>query len=144
MNFFKIALIVLIVYATIVIAFESMIGYVQPTPESTIVITTFDASGAPHDRVVSRLESAGHVYVAANHWPRAWYERALANPKVQVTVDGQKVDFVAVPVTGAEHERVAAEHPHAAWFRFVTGYPPRYFLRLDAPAGANPVAGNPG
>jgi hypothetical protein len=137
MKILKIGVIALVVYAAIVAAFESMIGYMQPAPESTIVITTFDADGTPHDRVVSRLESAGQVYVAANHWPRAWYERALANPKVQVTVDGQKVDYLAVPVTGAEHDRVAAEHPHSAWFRFVTGYPPRYFLRLDPPAGEN-------
>src|SRR5262249_7985194 len=79
-------------------------------------------------------------YVAANHWPRAWYERALANPKVQVTWDGQKIDYQAVPVTGAEHDRVEADNPHSAWFRFATGYPPRRFLRLD-PAG--PPSGNP-
>jgi F420H(2)-dependent quinone reductase len=140
MKVVKIVLIALVVYAAIVAAFESMIGYIQPTPESTVVITTFDASGQPHDRVVSRLESGGQVYVAANHWPRAWYERALANPKVQVTRDGQKIDYQAVPVTGAEHERVEADNPHPAWFRFVTGFPPRRFLRLE-PAG--PPSGNP-
>ena len=86
MKIVKIAVILLVVYAAIVAAFESMIGTIQPTPESTVVITTFDADGTPHDRVVSRLESGGQVYVAANHWPRAWYERALANPKVQVTI----------------------------------------------------------
>src|SRR5262245_9276240 len=139
MKVVKIALIVLVVYAAIVTAFESMIGFMQPTPESTVVITTFDASGQPHDRVVSRLESNGQVYVAANHWPRAWYERALANPKVQVTRDGQKVDYQAVPVTGAEHERVDADNRLPLAFRFLTGFPPRYFLRLDAPAAANPA-----
>jgi hypothetical protein len=139
MKIVKIVLIVAVIYAGIVTAFESMIGFMQPTQGDSVVITTFDESGAAHDRVVSRLESAGQQYVAANHWPRAWYERALANPKVQVAVDGQKADYLAVPVTGAEHDRVEADNPHPAWFRFVTGYPPRHFLRLDPPA----AAGNP-
>ena len=54
MKVLKIAVIVLLVYAGIVTAFESMIGYFQPAqPGSTIVITTFDGDGTPHDRVVS-------------------------------------------------------------------------------------------
>lgn len=126
----KIVVIVALVYAAIAIAFESLIGTLQPTPESTLVITTFDADGA-HDRVVSRLDSGGQLHVSANHWPRAWYRRALTNPEVQATIDGQKVDYRAVPVSGEEADRIDAEHPHPAWFRFVTGYPPRKFVRLD-------------
>jgi hypothetical protein len=120
-----------LVYVGIVVAFESLIGYFQPAGGSTLVITTFDAGGALHDRVVSRLESDGQLYVAANHWPRAWYERALANPEVQVTFGGEKRDLRAVPVEGAEHERVDAANRLPLWFRFVTGFPRRLFVRLD-------------
>jgi len=134
MKAIKIAVIALLVYAGIVTAFESLIGYTQPTPESTVVITTLDEMGAPHDRVVSRMVSDGHLYVSANHWPRAWYHRALKNPHVQVTMDGVKADYLAVPVTGAEADRVASENPHPLAFRFVTGFPPRYFVRLDPTA----------
>jgi hypothetical protein len=139
MKVVKVIVILAVVYVAIVAAFESMIGYIQPTQETTVVITTFDANGAAHERVVSRLESAGQVYVATNHWPRAWYERALANPKVQVTKDGQKVDYQAVPVSGAEHEHVNADNRLPLFFRFLTGFAPRHFLRLDAPAGENPA-----
>jgi hypothetical protein len=69
--------------------------------------------------------------VAANHWPRAWYRRALANPDVQITIDGEKRDLRAVPVTGAEHDRIATEHAVGLVFRILTGFPPRYFVRLD-------------
>lgn len=127
----KILVIALIVYVGVVAAFESLIGTLQPANQETLVITTFDADGTPHDRVVSRLESDGHLYVAANHWPRAWYERALANPNVQATVDGSKADYEAVPVTGAEHDRVNDEHGLGIFFRFLTGFPKRLFLRLD-------------
>jgi hypothetical protein len=131
MRALKIVVIGVLVYVGIVVAFESLIGYFQPRAGSTLVITTFDEGGTAHDRVVSRLESDGHLYVATNHWPRAWYKRALAHPEVQATLDGEKRDYRAVPVTGAEHDRVEREHPLGVAFRILTGFPPRYFVRLD-------------
>jgi hypothetical protein len=125
--------IAIVVYVGIVVIFESLIGYFQPADESTLVITTTDAGGEASDRVVSRLESGGKLYVAANHWPRAWYGQALENPKVDVDVNGAKGPYEAVPVTGAEHDRVNEEHALPIPFRILTGFPPRYLLRLDPP-----------
>ncbi len=127
----KIVAIVVLVYAGTVAAFESLIGYFQPTAGATLVITTFDEDGTPHDRVVSRLESDGQLYLAANHWPRAWYKRALENPEVQITLDSEKGDYRAVPVTGVEHDRVNGENSLGVVFRILTGFPPRYFVRLE-------------
>src|SRR6266436_8304862 len=112
MTALKIIAIAVLAYVAIVVAFESLLGFTQPTAGSTLVITTFDKDGTPHDRVVSRLETDGHLYVAANHWPRSWYHRALQNPEVQATVDGKKGAYRAVPVTGMEHDRVESEHRH--------------------------------
>ena len=131
MKALKIVAIVVLVYVGIVAAFESLIGTLQPKSGSVLVITTVDGDGTSHDRVVSRLASDGRLYVAANHWPRAWYRRALANPEVQATIDGKKGDYRAIPVTGAEHDRVESEHRHGVVFRILTGFPPRYFVRLD-------------
>ncbi|MEN8183639.1 MAG: hypothetical protein ABFS46_14010 [Myxococcota bacterium] len=131
MKTLKIVGIVALVYLGIVVTFESLLGVVQPTGGSTLVITTFDGDGSPHDRVLSRLESEARLYVAANHWPRAWYDRALENPEVQATLDGKKLDYRAVAVTGAEHDRVDGEHGLGMGFRILTGFPPRYFVRLD-------------
>lgn len=130
MRVLKIVLIALAVYVGIVVLFESSIGYFQPKAGSTLVITTFDADGA-HDRVVARLESGGHLYVATNHWPRAWYRRALENPEVKATVDGKAADYRAVPVSAEEHARVDGEHGLPLPFRILTGFPPRHFFRLD-------------
>ena len=127
----KIVLAIVVLYVAIVVAFESLIGFFQPAGGTTLVLTTFDPDGATHDRVLARLETDGKVYVSANHWPRAWYHRALANPDVQATIDGVKQNYRAVPIAGSEHERVEREHPHGLGFRFVTGFPPRYFIRLD-------------
>lgn len=131
MKILKIAALVVLVYVGVVVVFESLIGYLQPSAGSTLVITTFDPGGRPHDRVVSRLETDGQLYVAANHWPRAWYRRALATPEVQVTLDGKKGDYRAVPVTGVEHDRVDGENRLGVMFRILTGFPPRHFVRLD-------------
>lgn len=131
MKILKIVVIAVLVYVGIVVAFESLIGYFQPRAGSTLVITTFDPDGTAHDRVVARLESGGQLYVAANHWPRAWYHRALENPDVQVAMDGGKGDYRAVPVSGEEAVRVEADNPLGIGFRILTGFPPRHFLRLD-------------
>jgi hypothetical protein len=131
MKALKIIAILILVYVGIIASFESLIGYLQPTTGSILVITTFDGDGTPHDRVVSRLETDGKLYVAANHWPRAWYERALQNPEVTVTIDGETADYRAVPVTGGEHDRVDGENSLGVVFRILTGFPPRYFVRLD-------------
>jgi hypothetical protein len=80
---------------------------------------------------VSSLESDGQLYVATNHWIRSWYNRALENPTVQMTLDGEKGDYRAVPVTGMEHDRVDAENGIGLILRILTGFPPRYFVRLE-------------
>ena len=131
MRVIKLIIIVLLIYAGIVAAFETMIGITQPQAGDVLVITTTDADGNAGDRVLVHLTSGGKIYVAANHWPRAWYENALATPEVEVTIEGQTLAYTAVPVSGAEHEQVDADNPLTAPFRFITGYPPRYFLRLD-------------
>ncbi len=125
-------------YVVLVVAFESFFGFFQPSVGPILVITTFDRDGNPHDRVLSRLASGGHLYVAANHWPRAWYRRALANSRVQITLDGDKREYRAVPVIGEEHHRVSGEHTIPLVPRILSGFAPRYFLRLDphaAPSG---------
>ncbi len=131
MKFGKRLAIALCVYVGIVVAFESLIGFFQPAGGDTLVITTRDRDGSANDRVLSHLQSGDQLYVAANHWPRAWYEQALENPKVDVTIDGEKNAYLAVSVSDEEHDRIGAEHSTGVVFRMLTGFPPRYFLRLD-------------
>jgi hypothetical protein len=131
MKILKIVVILFLVYAGIVVVFESLLGYFQPANEATLVITTSDGSGHSSDRVLSRIVSNDQLYVAANHWPRAWYHQALQNPDVLVEMDGGRSAYVAVPVAGEEHRRVDADHPLGLGIRFLTGFPPRYFVRLD-------------
>ena len=131
MKAIKIVATLFLVYVGIVVAFESMIGYFQPANQSTLVITTSDEDGLTHDRVLARLESNGEIYVAANHWPRAWYKQALENPNVKITFGGKEAAYLASPVLGEEHDRVQNDNSTGLGFRILTGFPPRYFVRLD-------------
>ena len=123
--------IVALVYVGIVVLFESSIGYFQPRGQGTLVIATRADNGAARQRVVSRLDSDGRLYVAANHWPRAWYNEVLAHPAVQVTIDGRSRAYIAVPATPVEYQRLNAEHGLGIVVRILTGFPPRRFVRLD-------------
>ena len=120
-----------LIYIAIIATFESLLGYFQPSGQGSLVITTADEDGTRHDRVLARLQSNGELFVAVNHWPRAWYGRALENPSVQVSVNGVTGNYMAVPASDEEHDRVHRENSLGIVFRILTGFPPRYFLRLD-------------
>jgi hypothetical protein len=130
----KIIVILLVLYALLVVLFESSLGYFQPESASTLQIATINADGTVNQRILARIDSAGQLYVAANHWPRAWYREALATPSVEVNLESGQGSYIAVPVEGAEHDSVNADNSLGLMFRILTGFPPRYFLRLD-PAG---------
>ncbi len=98
---------------------------------TTIVITTLDSEGVPRDRVLSPIDEDGTLFVAANHWPRAWYRRALANPDVSVTRDGETRQYLAVPVSESERERLLDHSGFPKVAYLFTGFAPRHFLRLD-------------
>ena len=131
MKILKIISISLVVlYIGLVVLFESWLGYSQPSNQNTLVITTFDNQEAKQ-RVLSAVNNDGKLYVSANHWPRAWYRQALSNPNVEVNYKGEMNSYLAVPVEGKQHDKLKEEHAHSLTFRILTGFPPRYFLRLD-------------
>jgi hypothetical protein len=98
---------------------------------TTIVLATTGADGTSRERVLSPIDDDGQLFVAANHWPRAWYHRALENPNVRVTRDGETTDYHAVPVSEPERERLLDEFGMPWVVSVFTGFAPRQFLRLD-------------
>lgn len=121
----------LVCYGAIVVLFESGLGLFQPQAENTVVISTFDSDGTEHQRVVSLLQSGGMLYVAVNHWPRAWYRRILDNPRMRMRREGVSNDYRGSVVVDPEYLRVKRDNPVPLAFRFLTGFPSRYFVRLD-------------
>ena len=98
----KILLIVLGLYVALVAAFESWLGYSQPRGEENLVITLTADDGSRKQRVLSLFESQGELYLAANHWPRAWFRQVKQNPEVHIEFGGahaaQSGDYTALPV----------------------------------------------
>ena len=131
MRIIKIIAILFLLYVAIVGIFESLLGYYQPSPDGTLVITTTNIDGEQANRVLARIISDEKLYVAANHWPRAWFHQAQENPNVSVTVGTQTKHYTAVTVSPEEFARVNADHALPTLFRILTGLPPRYILRLD-------------
>lgn len=123
--------VLLLAYVLQVVAFEVRLGVNQPQNQSTIVIATIDDDGNRSERVLRLEEIDGRAYVAANHWPRAWYHEALENPRVEVKMDDEFEPYTAVPLEGEEEAMVRETYSVDFAFRFRTGFPPRYFLRLD-------------
>ena len=53
------------------------------------------------------------------------------NQPVVTQGEGVEAMIVVVSARGTEHDRVSADHPVGLTFRVLTGFPPRYFLRLE-------------
>ena len=125
-------------YLGIVVAVESLVGYMGrrharrgvQTGETWLQITA-TVEGKDRSVVVAGVESAGRTYVAANHWPRAWYRRVVENPDVRVTVQGRQAAFRAVAARGDERARIKRAYRLPLIVRILTGFPPRAFLRLE-------------
>jgi len=121
-----------LVYVAWVVEFEVSLGRNQPMGSSSIVIATF-SDNERHERVLSVREVNGNQYVAANHWPRDWYNQALDNPNVEVKMAGANefAPYHAVPLEGEEDALLREEYSLSFSSRAQMGFPPRYFLRLD-------------
>ncbi len=132
MTAIKIIFVLLLIYLGSIVIFESRLGYSQPQNDNTLVLTMVDGEGEVYQRVLRRIEVDGRAYVAVNHWPRSWYYRVLDFPEVSVTYDDVSFDATAVPVTDDdEAAEIDKTRPLGLAFRIRTGFPPRYFVRLD-------------
>ena len=132
----KILLIVLAAYVGLVTVFETLLGYYQPRGEENLVITLTENDGSKSQRVLSLFESQEQLYLAANHWPRAWFRQVKENPAVHIEFGGahsaQSGDYMTVLMEGADHDRVLEDNRLPFFARFLMGFPPREFMRLDA------------
>ena len=134
-RYLKIFLILVAVYIGIVVVFESLLGYYQPRGEDNLVITYTDGDGAETKRVLSLFASEGDLYLAANHWPRAWFSEVQSNPSVHIEFgeahSGDSGNFTTTLIAGADHDRVLNDNRIPFVGRFLMGFPPREFLRID-------------
>jgi hypothetical protein len=97
MKLVRIAAWILGIYVALGLALDGAIGYFQPEAGgSTAVLRTFDASGTPHDRVLALHDDGKSLWVESGHWFRGWYNRAVANPDVELIRGDQVTSHRAV------------------------------------------------
>ena len=127
----KVLLIVVLVYVGFVALMEALVGYIQPNMDGGVRLTTTDAEGRTSERMLAGARLEGKLYIASNHWLRGWYRRALAEPSVLADVDGVQAAYSAVPIEGEERARVSDAYRMGFVLRFICGFAPSKFLRLD-------------
>ena len=142
MKWLKIVAIVVGVYLVIGLAFEAAIGHFQPEGARTAALRTFDPDGQWHDRVLLLHEEDGRYWVESGHWFRAWYNRLLENPDVElIHPDGATGAYTAVPVQTREAvdmlTRKMGKGQHFAYWiaRTLSMYAPIKPVRLDPREG---------
>ncbi len=63
---------------------------------------TFDEEGNAHDTVLSLLHDDGPLWVESGHWFRGWYHHVRSNPDMELTREGERAPYTAVPVDTPE------------------------------------------
>ena len=132
----KVLIAIALSYVAIVVVFETLLASFQPRGDDNLVITYTDSNGNPSNRVLSLFESDGEIYLAANHWPRAWFRTVQENPNVHIEFGGalsqQSGEYLAVPISEEDRTNILADNPSSLVLRFLMGFPRREFLRLEA------------
>lgn len=131
MEIVEVLLIVVLVYVGFVALMEALIGYVQPDMDGGVRLTTTDAEGRSSERMLAGARLDGKLYIASNHWLRGWYREALSEPSVLAEVDGVEAAYSAVPIDGEERARVSDAYRMGFVLRFICGFAPSKFVRLD-------------
>ena len=127
----NILLITLLGYVGFVALMEGLIGFIQPDMDGGVSLTTTDAEGKTSQRMLAGARLDGKLYIASNHWLRGWYREALAQSRVSAEVDGVRAGYSAIPIEGEEWDRVSDAYRMGFVLRFICGFAPSKFLRLD-------------
>lgn len=131
MNFLNVVAFVVVGYLGFVVLAEILIGFIQPDMDGVVVLVTTDAQGQKVHRKLAGFEHNKALYISSNHWLRGWYYRTLDRPTVDVTHKGVTRRYKAVQVEGAERKSLSKAYKMGFVLRFICGFAPSRFLRLD-------------
>jgi hypothetical protein len=139
MRIARIAVIALAVYVTLSLLFGSVIGYFQPQDGGTSRLRTVDENGQQYETVLRvQKDASGQLWLLSGQWFRGWYNRALANPYVELLRDEEVAAYRAVEVkdAGTIEAVVRLRRKGESTGRWLMGralllFPPFKALRLD-------------
>ena len=117
-------------YAFLVLLIETLVWRLQPPLEGALTLIVNPGLGSQIERRLDSYEFKGNLYVSSNHWFRAWYKAALANPIVKVVRGGVVREYRAEVVQGDEHKTVLSHYRMGFVLRLLCGFAPSKFLLL--------------
>lgn len=126
----EIAIFILIGYCVLLLILELVAWKVQPDMENSVTLF-IEQGGDTIARKLYGFEYKNNLYVSSNHWFRRWYIALLKNPVIEVEREGMKNSYTAVPIKGDELSEISREYKLGFLLRFLCGYAPRRFLRLE-------------
>jgi hypothetical protein len=71
--------------------------YAAGEQTEVVELRTFDAAGAVHETKMWAVDADGAVWVRVANRDRGWYQRLLANPRVELKRGGKKAAMIARP-----------------------------------------------
>ena len=122
-------------YLALLLVLEAVIWKVQPDMDGVVTLH-IPVGEAVMKRKLYGFRHERQLYVSSNHWFRQWYHAVLAHPEFDVECDGALGRYLAVPVVGSEHERVAQAYNQGFVLKLACGFAPQRFLRLDLVVGS--------
>ena len=131
MSNLSMGLYVLAGYGAFVLMAEFLIWRFQPEMDGGVTVYVTDADGKTVERNLAGFEYGNRLYVSSNHWLRHWYHLAKQHSEVQVTREGVRGPYKAVVVTGDERTALSRAYKMGFVLRFVCGFAPSKFLRLE-------------
>ena len=102
MKAMRIVAVIFAVYVGLGLSLDAAIGFFQPEMGSTVVLRSFDTDGNSQDTVLSLLDDDGQLWVESGHWFRGWYDRVVANPEIELVLNGETLAYRAVPLDTPE------------------------------------------
>jgi hypothetical protein len=79
------------------------------------MLTTVDASGAPHETPLWIVDVDGAAWIRAHSDTAAWYQRLAATRAIEVERSGVRTEYNAVPVPERKSEIDALMHRKYGW-----------------------------
>ena len=95
--------------------------YLAGEQTEVVVLRTFDPAGVVHETKMWAVDRDGAVWVRVANRGRGWYQRLLANPRVELKRAGRKAAMLASPDESPE-ARVAVDAAFRAKYGWVDGW----------------------
>ena len=95
--------------------------YLAGEQTEVVVLRTFDPAGVVHETKMWAVDRDGAVWVRVANRGRGWYQRLLANPRVELKRAGRTAAMLASPDESPE-ARVAVDAAFRAKYGWVDGW----------------------